>query len=287
MSRALDGLNSLPWGVHLMVTLFMAVGLILWLTGERMLKPLVVAGAAALGGLIGSLVTSSTGWGASLTVWHGIGLGVIGGFIVGLLLFRSAMAVGFGLVLGLLLPLIAATSLRAYSGGDATAQADINLQPVVELARFDRLQDAAPKIDVEQVPDNLKPIAERVGECWNTLSGEVSTQWRSMPSSHQAIVLMAAAIGLAGGVIAGLSMPKWAGGAVSSMFGAALWLPSMVWLSNAFHAPWREQFDRSPGQWLLIWAGVTALGMIAQWLGLTGGRKKKPAPKPAPAPAAA
>lgn len=284
MSRALEGLNGLPWGVHLMVTLFMAVGLIVWLTGERMLKPLVVAAAAAIGGVLGALVVPSTSWGASMTIWHGVGLGLAGGLIVGLLLFRSAMAVGFGVVLGALLPLIAASALQFYST-DAGPESAARESSTV-LAHF-QTQKADSKVDLQKVPENLRPAAERIGEFWTRFTAELGERWSRMPGSHHAIILMAAAIGLAAGVIGGLSMPRWAGGAVASMFGAGLWLPSFVWLSNALQAPWKQAMDRSPAEWLVIWAGVALLGMIAQWSGLTGGKKKKPAPKPAAAPAAA
>lgn len=289
MSRALEGLNGLPWGVHLMVTLFMAVGLLLWLTGERMLKPLVVAAASVIGGLIGALVVPSTSWGASMTIWHGVGLGLAGGLVVGLLLFRSAMAVGFGVVLGALLPLIAATALQVYStnDGDQPAASRPSTDSSTILAHFQAKKDSEAPVDLEKVPENLRPAAERIGAFWTTFTSEVSDRWNRMPGAHHAIILMAAAIGLAAGVIGGLSMPRWAGGAVASMFGAGLWLPSFVWLSNALGAPWKQALDRSPAQWLVIWAGIALLGMIAQWSGLTGGKKKKSAPKQVAAPAAA
>ena len=288
MSRALEGLNELPWGVHLMVTLFMAVGLIVWLTGERMLKPLVVAAAAVIGGLIGALVVPSTSWGASMTIWHGVGLGLAGGLIVGLLLFRSAMAVGFGVVLGVLLPLLAASALQVYSpAGEPVESGHRWSEPATMLAFFQNHQEATSKVDLQKVPENLRPVAERIGTFWTTFTTEIGERWSRMPGSHHAIILMAAAIGLAAGVIGGLSMPRWAGGAVASLFGAGLWLPSFVWLSNALRAPWKQALDRSPAEWLAIWAGVAVLGMIAQWSGLLGGKKKKPAPKQASAPAAA
>ncbi len=342
MSRALEGLNSLPWGIHAVVALGMAVGLVLWLAGRRVLKPLLITLAAITGGLLGGLIVPSTSWGASLTVWHGVGLGLIAGLVVGLLLYRSAMAVSVGVVMGAALPLIAAAVLQfhplsgssssgpvasgaegveiedgwerfnghewvpaatarstqnawASDAADTGASADGFRVMAANLldergvsATLAKLDDLASSVkgdgagDPVKVPDNLRPVADRVSEAWATATGEVRTQWAALPSAHQAVVGLAAVIGLAGGVVLGLAMPTWAAGAVTSLFGAAIWIPCLVWLSNAFGAPWRTVFDRTPAAWLAIWGVVAFVGMLVQWSGVLGGKKAKPA-----APAAA
>jgi hypothetical protein len=288
MSRALEGLSALPWGVHLLVALFMAVGLVLWLAGERFIKPVVILAAALIGGLVGALIIPSTGWGASFSIWHAIGIGLISGTVVGLLLFRSAMAVGFGVVLGALFPLIAASALQASSTQTAhAAPLDTWHSSLVRFDAADSAAQAGLELDIEKVPPNLRPAAERISHFWGTFSQELSSQWQTLPAPHRGIILMAAALGLATGVICGLSMPKWASGGVSAMFGAGLWLPAFVWLSNALQTPWRTQLDLPPLHWLGVWGVVALLGMIAQWSGILGKKQKKPAAKPAAAPAPA
>jgi hypothetical protein len=116
-----------------------------------------------------------------------------------------------------------------------------------------------------EIPENLKPAAERISSAWSMATGRVREEWGHMPAAHQAIVGLAAVIGLAGGVVAGLMLPAWAGGTVTSLFGAAIWLPCFVWLSNAMSAPWRGLLDRSPAAWLAIWGAVALVGMIVQW----------------------
>lgn len=342
MSRALEGLNSLPWGIHAVVAMGMVAGLVLWLAGRRVLKPLLITVAAILGGLLGGLVVPSTSWGASLTVWHGVGIGLVAGLIIGLLLYRSAMAVSVGVVMGAALPLIAAAALQFYpiAGGASSTPAaaatetddgwerfdghswvraepthaspgssasDVPATPAsldgfrvmaanwlddgnitATLAQLDGPKSAAKQVeeDVEnvKVPANLQPAADRISAAWATATSEVRTQWAALPRPHQAVVGLAAIVGLAGGVVLGLAMPTWAAGAVTSLFGAAIWIPCLVWLSNAFSAPWRGQFDRTPAAWLAIWAVVAFIGMLVQWSGVLGGKKAKA--KPA-APAAA
>jgi hypothetical protein len=316
MSRALEGLNSLPWGIHAAVALAMVAGLVLWLAGQRVLKPMMVAGVALLGATIGGLIVPSTSWGAELTVWHGLGAGLIAGTILGLLVYRSAMALGFGVVLGAALPLIAASVLQFYpisgqADEAAWAPAEEAWQQVTALGDrapeasevgawsggirvlgvswMDDAENAAQAVERElaeepSVPANLAPTAERISTAWSTATSEVRSQWETLPRPHQAVVGLAGVIGLAGGVIAGLSMPAWASAMVTALFGAAIWLPAFVWLSNAMGAPWRAQFDRSPAAWLAIWAAVALVGMVVQWSGVL---KKKPAAKPKAAPAAA
>lgn len=361
MSRALEGLQSLPWGVHALIALGMAAGLVLWLVGQRMLKPLLVMLIGLVGAMVGAMILPASG----LSVWHGIGFGLVGGLLVGLLLYRSAMAVGFGLVLGAALPLIAASVLQFYPvagtaretamGGVEGAWSDIERRMVqasdaaprgvsvllaagglgdgpaaslgsswmhegagapVDLAaglasaeqmlgaaglgsegrddgrgreslRGWRLMTASqePEADVEvesAMPENLAPVADRIRTCWSTMLSEAKAGWSSMPRPHQAIVGLAGVLGLALGVIAGLALPGWAASTVTALFGAAIWLPCFVWLSNAFSAPWRTSLDRSPAAWLAIWGGVAFVGMVVQWSGwlgkpAKGGGKGKPA----------
>lgn len=303
MSRVLEGIQSLPWGVHALVALGMAAGLVLWLIGQRVLKPLVVTLVVLAGGTIGGLLVPSTSWGASLTPWHGIGLGIVAGLLIGLLLYRSAMALGFGVVLGLLLPLGAAAILEAYplaapnrsvpaaKGGWVETERlakGLGTRSGAHEAEFAILsaawQDKAATVEkdaeaiVEKMPENLKPAAERIGEFWSGLTSKVGESWRGLPGTHQAILALCGAIGLATGIITGLMLPGWASATVTSMFGAAVWLPCFVWLSNAMGAPWMARLDRSAMQWLGIWGAASVVGLIVQWyFGRRSGKGKQSA----------
>lgn len=313
MSRALEGLSSIPWGVHAAVALAMAVGLVIWLVGQRMVKSLLVGLAAVIGAGLGGLLVPSTSWGASLSVWHGLGVGAIAGLIVGLLLYRSAMAVGFGVVMGAALPLAAATVLQFYpmSGETGRVAAEhwgefeqavgewerVSVSPslgsvgAVDLGRVrispasfmdDPVETASVTEALENAPENLRPAAEAISAAWASATARVREGWEQLPSPHRAIVGFAGVLGLAGGVILGLIMPACAAAGVTSLFGSAIWLPSFVWLSNAMSAPWKQSLDRSPATWLGIWVGAAVLGMIVQWTGVLGS-SKKPTGKPAPA----
>lgn len=142
MSRALEGLGSLPWGVHAVVALAMAAGLVVWLTGQRWVRPIVVILGAGVGAMLGSFaaplfsglassgldtsglnasslsdaastIGSGTGGDAAF-VYRGLLIGLVVGAVAGLLLYRSAMALALGVVMGALLPLAAATVLHFW-----------------------------------------------------------------------------------------------------------------------------------------------------------------------------
>lgn len=310
MSRALEGLSGLPWGVHLAVALALAAGLIIWLIGERFLRPMVVMLCAGVGGVLGLLLTSVTPWGQSGSfspyAHMFVGLGV--GAVLGMLVFRSAAALALGVVLSGLLPLGAAAVLTFVAGArDHDAQASLNLptwtlphmdaQPVVRRVALlqaagetltgdpaDPTPSAAPAnpaerakeaVRVEEIPTNLQPGVEAVEQFWATLGDEARSGWSKWSTQNQAILVTVGALGMVIGVIWGMGLPKWSGVALSAMFGAAVWLPAFVWLSNAMSAPWRTALDRSPLHWLIIWAGVGVLGMIVQYAGIIPGSKPK------------
>lgn len=278
MSRALQGLSDLPWVVHVVVVLAMAAGIVLWLTGERLLKPLTIVMCALVGGAIGFLLIPITPWstaqGGTLTYWHGLGCGAFVGALAGLLMFRSAIALGCGVVFGLLLPMLAAGLLGLTRGGDTpatgspTAGSVSALMERVEQGAVGQAANAA----VDKLPESAQPAAESVRGFLTGASAKADETWSTLPALHRGVILLCAAIGLAGGVIMGLSMPGWACGAVSSLFGAAVWLACFVWMSNAMQLPWRAALDRPTLQWLAIWSIAGVIGMGVQWSGLLARR---------------
>jgi hypothetical protein len=138
MKETFDAISALPWGAHALVALAMAAGITLWVRGQSILKPLIVALAAILGGVLGLLVLPHTPWGDSSPVYYGLGIGVFAGIVVGMLLYRSAMAVAFGIVLGSLLPLGMAAyldSARPGESGDAATDETRFLQPFTDIGR--------------------------------------------------------------------------------------------------------------------------------------------------------
>jgi hypothetical protein len=259
-------------------------------------------------------------------VYQGLLAGLVVGALAGLLLFRSAMALALGVVLGALLPLTAATVLHfrplTQEAGERVAigqrHAAERVATVSEnvAQRIEHEQLAAiglavtgrgmgltgwtalaqmgssPSGDSEsdsaggRLPESMRAPAERVRAFTDQLIVASKDEWNSIPDAHRAIILVSGVIGLAAGVILGLMMPAWGAASCTAMFGASVWISAFIWLSNAFSTPWRTQLDRGPSFWLAVWAGASVIGMIVQWSGVLTPRKKKAA-APAPKPAPA
>lgn len=332
MSRALEGLSGLPWGVHLAVALAFAAGLVVWLSGEKFLKPMVVLLCGGVGATLGLLMTPATPWGqsGSLGAYHHMFIGLGVGAVLGMLIFRSAAALALGVVLAMLLPMGTAAVIgfaeakfgdgkvgegkRGEEQARVTAPAEHDPTPVVRRASYDAAHttmvvgtalamdaadevaggDGAPgaveraksAIKVDRVPENLQPGVEAVRAFWTKLGEEAREGWARWSGRDQAIMMTVGALGLVIGVVWGMGLPKWSNVAVSAMFGAAVWLPSFVWLSNAMGAPWKTALDLSPLNWLMVWGVAGVVGMVVQYSGVIPGSKSKPggnAPKPAPA----
>lgn len=326
MSRALEGISGLPWGVHVAVALALGAGIIIWLAGEKFLKHMVIFVCAGVGAVLGLLLTSSTPWGqsGSLSAYHHLFIGLGAGIIAGFLVFRSAAALAMGVVLAALLPLGTAAIINVTDGRSGPSRDDDQEasliaplmdteQPGVVISRVaweSALAQSAPTIQeddtpregavppasgvveraresfkVERVPENLRPGVEAVASFWSTLSGEAHEGWNRWSGRDKAILATVGALGLAIGVIWGMSVPRWSGVAISAMFGSAVWLPAFVWLSNAMSAPWNPALDMSPLRWLGVWGCVGVIGMAVQYSGLIPGTRPKaggaaPAAKP-------
>ncbi|HPO93151.1 MAG TPA: hypothetical protein PL072_06725 [Phycisphaerales bacterium] len=126
MSKVLEGIGSLPWAVHALVAAAMVAGLVLWLKGERYVRMVVLIVGAGVGGLLGAFLAPVLGQlgGSALVgteavegsalVYRGLLIGLFIGALAGLLMFRSAMALALGVVMGALVPLAAATILHFW-----------------------------------------------------------------------------------------------------------------------------------------------------------------------------
>ncbi|MBC7772958.1 MAG: hypothetical protein H7210_10720 [Pyrinomonadaceae bacterium] len=108
-----ESFRSLPWAVHGVVALSMIAGLILWLHGRRVLKPMIVVVFVLIGAAAGFFIAPLTPLEGSVSVYVGLTIGAIVGAVLGALLYRFAMAISLGLVLAVVAPVIAVVALDA------------------------------------------------------------------------------------------------------------------------------------------------------------------------------
>lgn len=162
----LETFRSLPWAVHGVVALALISGLVLWLHGRRVLKPMIVVVFVLIGAAIGFFVTPLTPLQGTISVYAGLFLGGAVGALLGALLYRFAMAVGLGLVLAVVAPVVAVVVLDAKLGAeqpDGTLTAEqLRLRGVGEAPPD---QDHALSGDLlargQKLRDSLKDAATR------------------------------------------------------------------------------------------------------------------------------
>jgi len=100
--RAVSLLEALPGEAHITMAVALVAGLVLWLYGARLLRPMFVVLGLALGGLIGLVVPPSIGITAvgGVAGWLiGLGAGSVIGLVVALVLLKIAITFSAGLAL--------------------------------------------------------------------------------------------------------------------------------------------------------------------------------------------
>ncbi len=106
-------LADLPWLIHIPVAMAFLAGLVLWLVGRKVIRPVTITTGLAIGGMLGFLLVPVV----VPTIGVSPYLGLVGGSVVGLLLalmlYRVATAVTFGSAVGAGCGMMAAALLGA------------------------------------------------------------------------------------------------------------------------------------------------------------------------------
>lgn len=321
MGDVVAQVRSLPWAAHALAAGALAAGIVLWLIGRRVLKPMVVVLCALLGGAIGFVAIPMTVLSGSVSVYVGLVVGLAAGALLGALLYKFSMAIGLGLVLGVAAPLTvaAAMSFRAPDGGasgptdvfaekpaapqgdagepDGDAESDgfparvteevirrqiDNLRKQLEgdgsapeEAKGEPAEGSAPSDDSKALEDVMRSTGERIEAFGRAVASDVATGWGELAPRHRLMLTGSAGVGLAMGIILGIVIPGWSAGMVTALLGAGIWLCAGSWLAIAAGMPGVEHLHRPAREWLLIWLGVAALGMVVQWVGMARGGKGK------------
>jgi hypothetical protein len=268
-------LRELPPAAHALAIGGLITGLALWLFGGKLLKPAFALLGLVIGGMLGFLLVpaffSTTILGVP-SPYVGLGLGLLLGLIQGLVLFRFSMAICTALILGLAATLGAAAWMKFEPLKRA---ADVANQPVSTLTGSVPAGASSLTIPTrEEAIEKLRPVAERVGAFLDDAGEQLKSEWTKLTPRQQGTLVISGLAGILGGLILGLVFPKKSSALVTALVGAAVWIPCAAWLAIAANAPGNERLNFTAFTWLLIWLGVTILGLVIQATLL-----KKKAPK--------
>ena len=243
-----------------MVLAVLAIGLALWLVGDRLFRPASSLIGAALGALLGlgvaGMAQSETLLGMP-TPYAAIGIGSLLGLAIGAAMYRLAVGGAAGLTLaGVAAGIAAAISLHtpptAPGAGtpprpETIAEAARSAQTTIEHARFG---DALTLDTLHAAADSATSLAQ--------------AEWQALPEPTRNLVLAAAILGGVIGFAAGLIRPRTAGPAIAALAGAALWLGATTVLLARAGQPLPAMPSQQPGAWLTAWLLVALVGFGVQ-----------------------
>ncbi|HYC99907.1 MAG TPA: hypothetical protein VEB22_01665 [Phycisphaerales bacterium] len=125
-----EALYNLPWLVQVPVALALIAGVVLWLAGRRLIRPVTIMIGLGLGGVLGFLVLPVVMPGVAISPYLGLAGGAAAGLTIALLLYQVATAITFGSAIGAGCGVTAAAVLGTALTLPASAQLE---DPVLPL----------------------------------------------------------------------------------------------------------------------------------------------------------
>jgi hypothetical protein len=288
-------LQHLPPTAHLLAAAGVLIGAVLWLAGEKILRMVF----AALGSLIGAAmgffllptVAPATAFGFP-SPHVGLVAGGLIGLILGILLYRFAVAILLAGGLGIAALLLSAALVQFQPLGTPgdferedyhEAPASLQAPPPPGDAEAAEGPQATPEVDppahledaevperdrIREALETVRPVAERVRSFLHARGEEFADAWGQLTGRQQAIVISSTLAGVITGFLLGMFFPRRSAAAAKAMVGAAVVLASGLWLWRAIDAPGAERLvTLVPAVWLAIWAVTALLGFFIQSLG--------------------
>ncbi len=267
-------------------------GLVMWLFGAGIVRPLVRLITVLAAGFVGYALFPRLGLDAPQ--W----LGAVGGGFAGLILSGLVFRATTALLLAATLALAAPAAVSVFGGIDlreSPARAVLSAPQVraegdaaaAERARereARRAESDAPGAERQDLWRRTGEVVGRAGYAAAGVIDEWRAWWLGLDAQRQTSLLLAALAAGALGLAAGVLFPTMAATVATAGLGAAAWMWAGTWLAFAMSAPKREMLPAQPSTWLMLWGGIALLGAIIQ-TGVPGRRLRKE-PKPAQAPTA-
>jgi len=285
--------QSLPEGGSVPLGMALMAGLLLWLVGARVIKPVFFLFGLAIGAFVGTTILPLTGLpsfhpgGFTLTPGiTGLLAGGLIGSLVSLAMFRlviaitSSMAFAAAGVVGALIFLsanptqtdaLSDTEAALVESGEDTADTlagiktslneSINREAAEEA--FDRLDEDGNILNddaKQQIKDAATRSKEFIEHMYNTIQADLAQR----PDREKLIILSAGFAGFAFGLLVGVMMPKRTTALVTSLSGSAVCIGATSALLTARTGQRPDFLDQSAIIWAIIWVILTALGLMVQ-----------------------
>jgi hypothetical protein len=259
-----------------------ALGMVLWLAGAKVLKPaLALLGTlwgAAAGAMLFPMLTApgSPTPGDIDPAWIGLGCGAVLGLLATLMAFRTAIALSLGAVCAMLAfvataGMLGVAQLSTNSADRSDARSDSPRIWIVahgassqsSLGSFVRNGHEIATDEPTSVLGFTGPAA-RVEAQVRSMANGASETWATLPRGTQLTMLFGAVGGALAGMILGLTATRSATALLTASTGSAAWLIGGAWLVQAVAPNALERFGVQPIGWLVIWLTLAAAGVFMQ-----------------------
>lgn len=283
--------HPLPWGAPAIAGAGLITGLLLWLWGRKLVKPLYALVFGVGAGLIGFTGPAMLGVPIDPNILM-VALAIFG-VIVGLVVFRITMGITLGIVLGFAVATGAVLAIGAQDEAKHAAEtAPIPDEEQIYQEGAQLLEDLGSE-EIQKSIDELAAGlqretstgtasesqsdsitgAERIAlsaskqvrafmlELWN----EAGTWWETIPIRLRFAGVGGWLAGFALGLLLGLSKPTIVSGFASAFVGAAIWIPSGAYLAHWIGMPGTQLLPSSAGMWAGVWVVASCIGAGIQW----------------------
>ncbi len=291
--------QSLPEGGSVPLFFLLAAGLMLWLFGAKIVKPVFFLFGVAIGGFVGSTILPLTGLPpfdlGEFTInpgFTGLIVGAIIGALVMLAMFRmvitltAAIAFGAAGLMGAMVYLsfnptdkgklnntesaIVDTGESMTNAFDAAADA-IAVEAAERSIALLNSGDGDPLIDKDTKNDILD-AAERSRAFVTRVVKTVQDDLDKRPARDKMIAFSSMFAGIGFGLLIGVVMPNRAAALVTSLTGSAAWIGAGTALLTARNGTIPDFLDQPAVTWAAAWIIIAILGLFVQ----LGFLRKKP-----------
>lgn len=294
--------QSLPEGGSISLFFLLAGGLLLWLFGAQIVKPVFFVFGLAIGGFVGATILPTTGLPSFDLVGYtvspgflGLFVGAIIGALVMLAMFRMVITISAAIafaaagLLGAMVFLhfnptqsseITTTETVIVDSGEeginALHTATDSITREAAERSVDLLNSGEEPLIGEETKQDILDAAQRSRAFISRVYTTVRDDLDARPTRDKMIAFSSMFAGLGLGLLIGVVMPNRAAALVTSLTGSAAWIGAGTALLTARNGEIPPFLDRSAVVWAVAWIFITILGLFVQ-LGFLDKKSRKPA----------
>ncbi|MEO1585417.1 MAG: hypothetical protein AAFR96_12715 [Planctomycetota bacterium] len=289
VNQFVAALREHGWWANSGLVIALVTGVLLWVSGRRVLRPAFAVIGSLLGGFMGHALVPAIGF-DEIVGLPGDVAGAVGGGMLGalgaLLVFRLAIGVlASGVLAGL--GILAAAVIIQMNPAPPESGAATDASPFVEVRPAEPGSTGSGTDPADGEPNAFDRVIDRGRSSPTEVVADPGTfakdlfvglkaeTWDPLTAQQRTLLAGGGFLGLLLGLGFSVFFPKKSTAMVTAFAGAGIWLPSVYLLLEALEAPGRGLLERSAVQWTAIWLVVSLTGLLIQTVGLKERKDKR------------